>query len=72
MSTTSNALPVAGSRAVRRYVRDLARRHPRMLWGALSLHVLAALSGLAAGAIITFVGQMTSPTSKPQGRSIEL
>ncbi len=48
MSTTSNALPVAGSRAVRRYVRDLARRHPRMLWGALSLHVLAALSGLAA------------------------
>jgi ABC-type multidrug transport system fused ATPase/permease subunit len=48
MSATSTALPVAGTRAVRRYVRDLARRHPRMLWGALSLHVLAALAGLAA------------------------
>lgn len=48
MSATSTALPVAGTRAVRRYVHDLARRHPRMLWGALSLHVLAALAGLAA------------------------
>ena len=26
------ALPVADSRSLRRYVRDLARRHPRMLW----------------------------------------
>ncbi|MGZ4455509.1 MAG: ABC transporter ATP-binding protein [Nocardioides sp.] len=45
MSTT---LPVAATRAVRRYVSDLARRHPRMLWGAVALHVLAALAGLAA------------------------
>ncbi|MGZ4496196.1 MAG: ABC transporter ATP-binding protein [Nocardioides sp.] len=45
MSTT---LPVADTRAVRRYVSDLARRHPRMLWGAVALHVLAALAGLAA------------------------
>jgi ABC-type multidrug transport system fused ATPase/permease subunit len=41
-------LPVADSRSVRRYARDIARRHPRMLWGALSLHVLAALTALAA------------------------
>ncbi|CUR60996.1 putative ABC transporter, ATP-binding protein [metagenome] len=41
-------LPVAGSAAVRRYARDLARRHPRMLWSALGLHVLAATAGLAA------------------------
>ena len=42
------ALPVADSRSLRRYVRDLARRHPRMLWGALALHVPAALAALAA------------------------
>ena len=36
-------LPVAGPAAVRRYARDLARRHPRMLWSALALHVLYAL-----------------------------
>ncbi len=41
-------LPVAGPAAVRRYARDLARRHPRMLWSALALHVLAATAGLAA------------------------
>jgi ABC-type multidrug transport system fused ATPase/permease subunit len=41
-------LPVAGPAAVRRYARDLARRHPRMLWSALALHVLAAGAGLAA------------------------
>jgi ABC-type multidrug transport system fused ATPase/permease subunit len=45
MSTT---LPIADAAAVRRYARDLARRHPRMLAGALLLHVLAALAALAA------------------------
>jgi ABC-type multidrug transport system fused ATPase/permease subunit len=45
---TSTHLPVADDRAVRRYVGRLARRHPRMLWGAIALHVLAALAGLAA------------------------
>ena len=47
MSTTT-ALPVADTRSLRRYVRQLARNHPRLLWGALALHVLAALAGLAA------------------------
>lgn len=41
-------LPVADTPAVRRYAGALARRHPRMLWGAVALHVLAALAGLAA------------------------
>ncbi|WP_296606971.1 ABC transporter ATP-binding protein [Nocardioides sp.] len=47
MSATTH-LPVADTAAVRRYAVALARRHPRMLWGAVSLHVLAALAGLAA------------------------
>jgi len=42
------ALPVADRRSLRRYVRDLARRHPRLLWTALGLHLCAALAGLAA------------------------
>jgi ABC-type multidrug transport system fused ATPase/permease subunit len=41
-------LPVAGTRDVRRYALSIARRHPRMLWGAIALHTLAALAGLAA------------------------
>jgi ABC-type multidrug transport system fused ATPase/permease subunit len=45
MSTT---LPVADTRAVRAYARMIARKHPRMLWSALALHVLAALAALAA------------------------
>ncbi len=44
----STHLPVADSRAVRAYAVSLARRHPRMLWGALTLHMLAALAALAA------------------------
>jgi ABC-type multidrug transport system fused ATPase/permease subunit len=44
----TNHLPVADSRAVRAYVGSLARRHPRMLYGALALHVSAALAALAA------------------------
>lgn len=45
MSTT---LPIAGPGAMRAYVGVLVRRHPRLVWGALGLHVLAALAGLAA------------------------
>ncbi len=48
----STSLPVAESRAVRRYARAIARRYPRMLWGAVTLHVLAALAGLAAPRLI--------------------
>ena len=46
MSTT--ILPVADSAEVRRYVGDLARRHPRIIVGALLLHSAAAVAGLAA------------------------
>ncbi len=42
------ALPIADSRSLRRYVRRLAKRHPRLLWAALALHVCAAVAGLAA------------------------
>jgi ABC-type multidrug transport system fused ATPase/permease subunit len=42
------ALPVADAPALRRYVRRLAQRHPRLLWTALALHVGAALAALAA------------------------
>jgi ABC-type multidrug transport system fused ATPase/permease subunit len=45
---SSTHLPVADTGAVRRYAADLARRHPRRLWTAVGLHVLAALAGLAA------------------------
>lgn len=45
-------LPVADTRAVRKYAVTLARRHPRMLWGALALHVCAALAALAAPRLI--------------------
>jgi ABC-type multidrug transport system fused ATPase/permease subunit len=44
----STHLPVADTRAVRRYAVSIARRHPRMLYGALALHILAALAALAA------------------------
>ncbi len=46
------ALPVANGRSVRRYAHSIARQHPRMLWGALTLHVAAALAGLAAPRLI--------------------
>ncbi|GAA4375794.1 ABC transporter ATP-binding protein [Nocardioides caricicola] len=45
-------LPVADGRAVRSYVAALARRHPRMLYGALALHIAAALTALAAPALL--------------------
>ena len=51
MSATTR-LPVADSPALRRYVKQLARRHPRMLFGALALHVLAAVAALAAPRIL--------------------
>ncbi|MGR6322105.1 ABC transporter ATP-binding protein [Micromonospora soli] len=44
----SNALPVADAHQVRRYARELARRHPRGLAAALGLHALAAAAGLVA------------------------
>ncbi|WP_028642713.1 ABC transporter ATP-binding protein [Nocardioides sp. URHA0020] len=57
-------LPVADTPAVRTYVGALARRHPRMLYGALVLHVLAALAGLAAprllGGLVEAVEQGTT------------
>ncbi len=50
--SAGTALPVAAGPEVRRYAVRLARRHPKVLSGALSLHVLAALSGLAAPALL--------------------
>lgn len=47
-SISGQHLPVADGRAVRKYVGRLARRHPKMLYGALALHVAAALAALAA------------------------
>jgi ABC-type multidrug transport system fused ATPase/permease subunit len=44
----STMLPVADSQAVRAHARVIARKHPRMLGGALALHVLAALAAIAA------------------------
>lgn len=46
--SAGTALPVADGRTLRTYVRQLARRHPRLLWGAVALHVSAALTALAA------------------------
>ncbi|MGC4893991.1 ABC transporter ATP-binding protein [Micromonospora sp. DT31] len=42
----SGALPVADRDQVRRYARELIRRHPRGLAAALGLHALAAAAGL--------------------------
>ena len=44
----STSLPIADTPAVRRYAAEIARRNPRLLWTALSLHVLAAVAALAA------------------------
>jgi ABC-type multidrug transport system fused ATPase/permease subunit len=41
-------LPVANRAQVRAYARTLMLRHPRPLFGALGLHALAAITGLAA------------------------
>ena len=45
-------LPIADAPAVRRYARQMARRHPRELGGAVALHVGAAVAGLAAPRLI--------------------
>lgn len=43
----SQMLPVADTPSVRRYAVSVFRRHPRWVAGALGLHVLAAIAGLA-------------------------
>ncbi len=47
-SSAPTILPVADGFAMRRYVRSLARRYPRLLGGAVLLHGLAAVAALAA------------------------
>jgi ABC-type multidrug transport system fused ATPase/permease subunit len=60
----STALPVADGRSVRRYAMQIARRHPRMLWGAVALHVTAAVAGLAAPRLLgDLVAAVESGTS---------
>jgi ABC-type multidrug transport system fused ATPase/permease subunit len=44
---TTRILPVADSRDVRRYVRELVARHPRALATTVGLYALAAIAGLA-------------------------
>ncbi|MDQ6688024.1 MAG: ABC transporter ATP-binding protein, partial [Actinomycetota bacterium] len=43
----SQMLPVADTSSVRRYAVSIFRRHPRWVAGALGLHLLAAVAGLA-------------------------
>jgi ABC-type multidrug transport system fused ATPase/permease subunit len=45
-------LPIAETKDVRRYAVSLARRHPKQVVLALLLHVLAAITGLAAPRLI--------------------
>ncbi len=45
-------LPVADAAEVRRYARAMARRHPRALAVAVSLHAVAAVAGLVAPRLI--------------------
>jgi ABC-type multidrug transport system fused ATPase/permease subunit len=45
-------LPIADTAEVRRYARSIARRHPKPVALALGLHVLAAVTGLAAPRLI--------------------
>ena len=60
----SRALPVASTAEVRSYVQRLARRHPRLLWGALALHALATVAGLAAPRLIgDLVGAVEAGTT---------
>ncbi|MFI7306166.1 ABC transporter ATP-binding protein [Micromonospora aurantiaca] len=63
----SNALPVADIAQVRRYVRELIRRHPRRLAVALGLHALAAGAGLVAprllGDLVEGISQGISATT---------
>ncbi|WP_210440054.1 ABC transporter ATP-binding protein [Nocardioides xinjiangensis] len=58
-------LPVAGPRDVRSYAVRIARRHPRLLWGALALHVLAAVAALAAPRLLgDLVGAVEDGTTR--------
>jgi ABC-type multidrug transport system fused ATPase/permease subunit len=45
-------LPIAETKDVRRYAASLARRHPKTVGLALMLHMLAAITGLAAPRLI--------------------
>ncbi len=57
-------LPIADAKHVRRYAARLARQHPRELTRAVSLHVLAALAGLAAPRLIgDLVGKVSTGTT---------
>ncbi len=47
MSVTTR-LPIADSSAMRRYIGQVANRHPVLLWSAVGLHVSAAAAALAA------------------------
>ncbi|GAB3963521.1 hypothetical protein GCM10027615_04030 [Plantactinospora veratri] len=62
--TAGDSLPIADPAQVRRYARGLVRRHPRALAGALGLHALAAITGLAAprllGDLVEAISQGTS------------
>ncbi len=59
-------LPIADSADVRRYARELARRHPRELRITVFLHAAAALAGLAGppllGSLVQAVEQGTTTT----------
>jgi ABC-type multidrug transport system fused ATPase/permease subunit len=59
-------LPVADTADVRRYARELARRHPRELRVTVALHATAALAGLAGppllGSLVEAVSQGTTTT----------
>ena len=60
----STLLPVADTRGVRRYAVRIARRHPRMLWSALGLHMLAATCTLATPRLLgDLVEQVQSGTT---------
>ena len=64
--STRVLLPIASSADVRRYARELARRHPRALRNTVLLHAAAALAGLAGppllGSLVQAVEQGTTTT----------
>ena len=64
--STRTILPIAGTSDVRRYARELARRHPVALRNTVLLHAGAALAGLAGppllGSLVQAVEQGTTTT----------
>src|SRR5438445_2383261 len=62
---TNRILPVADSRDVRRYVRELIARYPQALATTVGLYALAAVAGLAGprllGEIVQSVQQRATP-----------